>query len=68
MYKVVIDTVALMPDGEIGNIYQDRMTIYTNCDLTRIEEKINEFLKPKKLVCEIVIIEHLKKSYVIGVK
>ena len=60
MYKVKYETLGIMPDGRIGNVYQGGNVLYTDVPIEEIRHVIDIFLGPKKRVCEILAIEALK--------
>lgn len=60
MFKVTYETLAIMSDGRVGNVYQGGGTAYTDVPLEHVRPAIDIYLDPKRRVCEIIKIESVK--------
>lgn len=58
-YRVDYHTLAILPDGKIGNIRQESGHVYTDCKIEEIPAKLNEFLEQKKRVAVIQKVENV---------
>lgn len=54
MYKVSVRLLALLPNNEVGSTPQGNQTVYIDCPLPRLQEKLELFYSVTKRYPEIL--------------